>query len=284
MNRTIEKSKNTHAKNYGFSLVELIIVVAILAILTGILAPQLTRYIERSRKAVCLTNMDTIIGEYQVAAIEKPPLSIEEAKALLESVVTQHGGKIESGNTSFYTGGFYSGFCKSGGIYNGMFSENFTYLSIDCTKHGEGMIDVETLYERLENIIFNDMPDSPYKKLSDYFSSSRPSIDSEAVGTDARYKPYKSLADAVNHKLIQQGINTTSRSWRLYKKGETYNLFLTERTITAEDAASGTWVACDKYDVSGTKTTSGYIQVITSTVNGNTFPVIKGDSFRENKP
>ena len=37
--------------NKGFSLVELIIVVAIMAVLIGVLAPQYIKYVEKSRKS-----------------------------------------------------------------------------------------------------------------------------------------------------------------------------------------------------------------------------------------
>lgn len=273
-------------KNRGFSLIELIIVVAILAILTGLLAPQFVKYIEKSKKSVCMANMDTIMGEYQVSALENPSTTLEGAVKLLSDIVALHDGSAVSGSTSFYTGGFYSGFCKSGGIYNCMLSENFAYLGIDCTKHGEGLIDVETLYQRLSNIsLKDDMPNSPYVTLNDYFNSSRTSIDSEAKGTDnTAYSPYKSLADALNHKLIQQGINTTNRSWRLYKEGQSYNLYLTGRTISLDDVENGSWIACDKYDITGMKTEQGYVQIIQRTVNNSTYPVIKGDSFTTKEP
>ena len=48
--------------NKGFSLVELIVVIAIMAVLMGVLAPTLIGNIEKSRESKDLQNLDTIYG------------------------------------------------------------------------------------------------------------------------------------------------------------------------------------------------------------------------------
>lgn len=66
LKRFRDKKKN----NKGFTLVELVVVVAILAILVGLLAPQYTKYVERSRKAADVANLDSLVKAVEVAVAD----------------------------------------------------------------------------------------------------------------------------------------------------------------------------------------------------------------------
>ena len=73
-------------KNKGFTLVELVIVVAILAILVGMLAPQYTKYVENSRKAADASNMDELVNAFKIYA-----LSGGELKATTYDITIKSG-------------------------------------------------------------------------------------------------------------------------------------------------------------------------------------------------
>jgi prepilin-type N-terminal cleavage/methylation domain len=75
--------------NKGFSLVELIIVIAIMAVLVAVLAPQYIKYVEKSRESKDLAALDEILRAAQTAAVDP---SINPVGGSIAVTVT--GGKI----------------------------------------------------------------------------------------------------------------------------------------------------------------------------------------------
>ena len=267
-------------KNAGFTLIELIVVIAILAILAALMLPTFAKYRDKAKEAVCEANMDTVVRQYQVEAGAAPPATIEDANDLLKEIMESLKAQEEGSPTGMYNAGSYKGLCQEDGTYQCLISADFSLLSIDCTEHGQSIIDVKTLKERLEQITFSDIPGFAYKDLDAYFKL-HPNLDSEAIstGNPESYGKYGSLAKAVSEKLKAQGINTTNRSWRMYKKGGQYNLFLTDRKITVDDITNGAWVDCVKYDIAKEQTLRGKIKVIWD--SEKKYPILQGDSFQE---
>lgn len=90
--------------NKGFTLVELVIVVAILAILVGILAPQYTKYVEKSRQAADASNLENIVEGFKVAAADVDYNMIPSAAATTFSVAITADGTTVTEDTNVATG------------------------------------------------------------------------------------------------------------------------------------------------------------------------------------
>lgn len=72
-------------RNAGFSLVELIIVIAIMAVLIGLLAPQYMRFVKRSRVVADIDNAQMMVDAINATISESTDLTVA-------SSITGRGG------------------------------------------------------------------------------------------------------------------------------------------------------------------------------------------------
>ena len=115
------KKKN----NSGFSLIELIVVVAIMAVLVGVLAPAYLRYVEKTRMQTCYWNMDNVVREVQLRAYSDPDF-MDELTAEADDNGGDILGFIDSTDIEVPT-------CPSRGDYSMVFDTTEGTITMECS-------------------------------------------------------------------------------------------------------------------------------------------------------
>ena len=84
--------------NKGFSLVELIVVIAIMAVLVGVLAPTLIKNVENSRKSKDQQNLDTVKEAIVVALQDDAEKGVYSNLATGKTALTGSDGTVTFGS------------------------------------------------------------------------------------------------------------------------------------------------------------------------------------------
>lgn len=95
MNALITRArKNMKKQDKGFTLVELIIVIAIVAVLVGVLAPQFIKYVERSRQSADITAADAIATALKTTAVDPGYMDAFNSCATVTATWTGSNGEL----------------------------------------------------------------------------------------------------------------------------------------------------------------------------------------------
>lgn len=135
--------KKEKMNDKGFSLVELIIVIAIMAVLVVVLAPQYLKYVERSRNSTDISNATSMATALQVYAADPNAdhpftkddvITIKVADADGTSSVTTVGNDTAAGGDALEQAAITIGdvHCKS--------KTNWTTYTITATVQSDGSL------------------------------------------------------------------------------------------------------------------------------------------------
>lgn len=83
----LKRFRDKKKDNKGFTLVELVVVVAILAILVGLLAPQYTKYVERAKQSADANALENMVRAVELEATD-PVSKLEPGTYVIQMTKT----------------------------------------------------------------------------------------------------------------------------------------------------------------------------------------------------
>lgn len=129
-------------KNKGFTIIELIVVIAIVVVLTGMVVPQFIKFVGTNKATACTQNRDAILNifekgvyasQFELKSIAEEPTIVEDndlATLISNATVLDDEYSVQARN-------FLECPSKDGGYYVAYFSEDGHKAYIKCTTHDD---------------------------------------------------------------------------------------------------------------------------------------------------
>lgn len=239
-----DKNKHMrHATSAGFSLVELIVVIAIMAILVGVAAPSIMKQIEKSRGSKCLYEMDNLDRAYEVELYTYTETNHND---LLKTVFTRAGLTAEPQQ------GVFTGNCPSGGTYTlTLDKETGAIMTFTCSKHSDNALEPTPLnyMTYIKNGFESWLADlSPEDRAKYIYNDKITQFDSGAI-ISADSKTSK-MMESLNASLASVGLKQTDTSlWRVLYNSKTNEVKVyyvdTGSELKAGQKVQGQWIQMD---------------------------------------
>ncbi len=163
--------------NRGFSLVEIIVVIAIISVLTGIIAPQLIKYAEKAKVSADIQLCDTVRTAVILMLSEPKIAANTDIDATTQALVTQLTTPGASGSFSLYA-------VSSNNFMAYDYLNDITGINVFTTTSGQffksnpartnGVLSYKVSEEGLIYIFINHSDNSGEK--NDYFVNSNASV------------------------------------------------------------------------------------------------------------
>ena len=255
----------------AFTLIELIVVIAIIGVLVAILIPTMMGFVGDAQESTCAANRDTAARNVtHWLALQRGKGNTDENTLVDEAIQQSFEGQAVKTGTNTYTG-----LCPTDGIYTVTVAPDGS-AACACSAHGGGEqpnppTPGKTDEEHIQDLWSLDI-------VKNYFTSKpvRSTLDSSATHGSA-------IASEINKLLEEQfGVDAANTSWRIYKNGDDdFTITWANLNIEGLDPADKDRFPVTRYQTKTGTTETGTMCIGTKTTEGKTYNVLDGGSFEK---
>lgn len=259
-------------KQKGFTLVEIIVVLAIIAILAAVTIPSIVGFLKKPQKQVCLVDRSMLEKEFYLATMTQYNSGGKDAyTAKVEEIFKEHGG-VKSG--AGYKGLSHYDDC----VYTYTVDDN-GIISIDCSIHGEDTASntVQQQKNNIKTLIERDSVQEYLDRIKSRPGTTEIHLDSSGNQKDA-------TAPVVWKELEAFGLTSSDNGWKIYATVKNKEIVSEQVYWTSQDirdaSVAGKTVSVTRYDVMTGEYVTGTMKIATRSTSGITYNALDEKSFQ----